>query len=351
MHLIRLSPQGLTSTTLWEWNQEGPDTPDLLFSADLGEPGRVVPDDQGGILAEWVYWKNRPNTPAVVESRVTRAQNGGVSEHVVRTMTDQEYVESYPHMPVKLTGDNGTAVLKEGSTLTGIDVTTWLPMWSASLEGDPVMSVYGGGVAVWDSANSMLAVIAANGTVSEMSPMPVDPTSHLQHGVWHGVVPNGTAVMAITGPLLDESLFAFPNVQGQSAPRQTYDTIDRAAVAALKYYNPISVEANFEYGGSVCRTSNGRYLNSVANVNLEFSDSVTPSGCTNNTTVVGRYHTHGRFGNDGFSDLDIANANAQPGVVWFVATPCGNIDKYIGPNFAVHVRLAEKTETPVKCVP
>lgn len=127
--------------------------------------------------------------------------------------------------------------------------------------------------------------------------------------------------------------------------------MDKTAVEVLRKYNPTSILLNREVAGSLCRRPTGAVFETVPNINFTFTDTVVASTCPSESEWIGRYHTHGRDGNDGMSGVDVQNADAAPGKAWYVATPCGNIDKHIGPNAVVHVRLVEKTETTIRCTP
>jgi hypothetical protein len=220
MHLIRVSSDGaVSSTTLWEWNAQGENNPELFFSADLGEPGRVIPDDQGGLLAEWVYWKNRPNPecPAscpgtsVIESRVTHVGSGLVSEHTVRTLTQEEYFEFYPHTPIKMTGDNGSAILKQGQTLTALNAGTWSTLWTLEHSGTPIVALDGGGILIHDSQTATLTELAANGSIVEVNPAPlVEPRSILGgQKALHGFDPAEGSLAEVIAPEFREAGFSF----------------------------------------------------------------------------------------------------------------------------------------------
>jgi Domain of unknown function (DUF4329) len=91
-------------------------------------------------------------------------------------------------------------------------------------------------------------------------------------------------------------------------------------------WNPISIEINHEYGGSIY-CDGGKHKYTVPNVNLEFTDTVTPSNPPAGKKLTGRYHTHGRDGNDGLSGWDKQGADHEK-VPWYVGTPIGTIVKY-----------------------
>ena len=112
-----------------------------------------------------------------------------------------------------------------------------------------------------------------------------------------------------------------------------------------------------------------RYFSTQPRYNAQFSDSVVPSLCASETMQSGRMHTHGFTGNDGFSGQDVLNTNndSYAGVYrpHYVATPCGHIDKLVGPDAVVldasgnlvvtghgiYRRLPAQTSTTKICVP
>lgn len=120
---------------------------------------------------------------------------------------------------------------------------------------------------------------------------------------------------------------------GQSAPEPTYATVQEAAIRRMRDYNARSIDIDREFGGSICRTAQGRYIGTLSLPDQPpNSDFVFPTDCESliglATELAGRYHTHGRFGNVGLSNGDAAKAQNAPTIPWFVASPCGGMYEY-----------------------
>lgn len=113
--------------------------------------------------------------------------------------------------------------------------------------------------------------------------------------------------------------------------------LDATAIRALDEANYWSLKINREYAGHLCRTVGDEYEWSDPNFG-RFADEVIPSNCRKGTEPVGRYHTHGRDGQQGPSDIDISNANALPKLVFYVITPCYSVHSWQGPNAAFNQR-------------
>jgi hypothetical protein len=96
----------------------------------------------------------------------------------------------------------------------------------------------------------------------------------------------------------------------------------------------LSIKENREYGGTVCRALDGRFVatNSRPAVIANNSDDVAPTTCETaglpNSTWAGRYHTHKAYGQEGLSSQDQINAEANLTKPWLVASPCGAIYEY-----------------------
>ena len=239
------------------------------------------------------------------------------------------------------------------TTLSAIGVTTWATKWTVPYAA-PVMALAGGGVAT--HTNNTIVVRADDGSVLDTAPMSLRrPTSRLQFGMWQGGAPDGL-LASVAGPELHEAVFWFQrsgNQLGTAAPRTYHRSVDRAAVTTEQYYNPVSVRTDREFGGSICSLAYGYYGN-VPNVS-NVPDTVNPNrDCEGNR--VGDYHTHGRYGNEGFSAVDVQRINSDQidsmYIPHYVASPCGRIYKGVGPNmpFEGYTTLPDRTDTSVRCI-
>lgn len=356
--LLHIQPTGASSSEiLYEFQFSG------IYGACEWEvrTDSVVPDGLGGVIATWDRLQSQSfcNAPMSYHQFATRFDAaGGRSDYLLSN-------NEVSKLNIVLVGDEGTAYLAptDETTLSAFDVvsgtTTWTIDWSTTGDnfGRPAMALAGGGIAVHHPFTSAMTVLDSSGLAVETQVMTVsNPTSILQFGRWEGLDLAGLS--SVTGPELHESPYSYQreggNAQGAYAPRTTHSSIDRAAVAMLRYYNPTSIETNREFGGSICTESAGTYFGSFPNVGIGYSDSVIPTGCAG--TRVGHYHTHSRHGNDGFSGIDINIANNDNFgdfyVKYFVATPCGKIFKYVGPSTnPIDEQLSERTQTPLTCTP
>jgi uncharacterized protein DUF4329 len=103
--------------------------------------------------------------------------------------------------------------------------------------------------------------------------------------------------------------------------------LDAAAIKALDEWNSWSVTLDQEFGGHLCR---GGATIVASRPNVGSAETVTPSDCDAGTTPVGRYHTHGRYGNRGPSGPDLLNAELLLDLVFYVESPCNSIHAWQG---------------------
>lgn len=336
------------------------------FTLD-GSTVRLMPDGTGGMLLghrqhPLVY---RADTNFVVTSRNFLPTLGSFS-----SAYSTEYV----------LGEDGAYMVVVGYT-SGSPT----PFWARTFSFDPVgltdlstaalgplraeprqlqlrFALAGGGIYISGPSEAY----AVNASVSAAGFGGGGNASQALAGLWTGWnVGPAVATGADTAIARSEWPYFRGTPQAGNAPRLWYSTADAAAVGALQFYNPISIIQNREYGGSVCRAETGRYLPTIPNRNDLYSDSINPSTCESmvlpgqNLSPAGRYHTHGRHGNEGLSPGDKLNADQNfPGIPSYVASPCGSIYRYTGPNGYMEVsgvtviigeRLPQRTETSLTC--
>jgi uncharacterized protein YjdB len=350
LRLYRVTPEGEVSTDLVsEYHFDGASHPNQFNPWELALARQLLPDSLGGMIATW------SSTASGYQWNATRFDASGQrADYLLSTGVPS----GTNNATVALTGDDGTAYVQAypGGPTTAVDVRTWTTKWTSSATGKPVMALADGGVALDDPLTNTLAVVDGSGVATQMtSTQQTRPTSALRFGTWEGIAA-GT-LTSLAGMELHESRFSYQNVGGNSsfnfAPRTMHDTIHQAAIAALRYYNPFSIERNREFAASICLLD-ARYYASFPNEGI-YSDTVEPTICGPGTRF-GEYHTHARHGNAGFSGPDIARVdNDSYAGYWmhhFVATPCGDIYNRRGPSGTVDVHLAERTDTPLaSCLP
>jgi len=351
LKLLRLRPNGAVSShILFEYNYTGPNVACTFPNPTFEE---VLPDSLSGVL---VTWRRRLDSGCNgIEKYVSRVAEDG--------MVTQFALPSF-EWSVKAAGE-GVAYLGRSSTIaSAVNVTNWAPTWSiAETSGAAAMPLADGGLAVQDSPTGTILTVSGAGVVTQTSGMNAFRLASSVHfGVWE--VESGGRLVSLSGPELHEAIFSFVpgagtlqkvgNAQRSGAPRSPHWSPKSAAVKALQYYNPLSIEKNGEFGGSICKGVGESYSATIPEFNPLFSDNVIPSRChREGDSRVADYHTHGNIGNDGFSGGDIIKANADSMgdfyMEYFVATPCGNIFQYRGP-LGPQGKLSEKTVTPITCV-
>lgn len=327
-----------------------------ITNAWLPETGQTIPDGLGGILTTWKRRENVYDNPQI-DWTVTRFDE--VGQRVDYAVSDEPYIQAI--------GDDGTAYLTTGTnTVHAVDVATWMAKWTAP-PGYPIMAIAGGGVTVLDTAAGMLMVVDAMGAQRAVTPLSLASAVQARAGEWVGTTSTHT-LAAVMAPFTIHAgsggaelqlhpSFVAGGVSAQRtfAPKVPYPTIQRAAVKALQFYNPVAVRDNTEHAGSICRNPDGRYFSNIPNVST-FSDEVVPIFCTGGAQA-GRYHTHGADGGAP-SSVDLANANGDLDPFTgthrphFVADPCGSIYRYEGPNAASTLQvLPDRTESARACSP
>ncbi len=359
----------LKSTSL-----SGSDTPADAFTDDSVAVSSLVPDSEGGVTARWYeQFVDCSDTTDSSDPQCSVSSSGAYM-----TRADAGLLLSADHSVfvdpgdnpatatrAALAGDDGLLYLVEGpagTTVRAIDTAAWTTVFNVPA-GEPVMATAGGGLVTHNAASGAVTTRdSAGGIIGATTLSLVDPIFSLAYGQAQGLDPTTGGLTSVATVEVAMPRFSFRsgavyfgsfagNPQGQLAAISAHSTSDGAAVAALKYYNPESIDLNLEFGGSVCLRNDARYDATYPNRGVDgFSDSVVPSACSSSRTMAGRYHTHARTGNDGHSSGDIANADANPGRPWYVGTPCGNIWKYVGPPPAEQEWIA-RTSTSVSCSP
>jgi RHS repeat-associated protein len=127
-------------------------------------------------------------------------------------------------------------------------------------------------------------------------------------------------------------------------PGDRYKSPDRAGVQAIRDFNPVSIQRNREYGGSICRLPNGSCTYTAPEIGTDHNIPQGYPSCPAGTTNAGQYHTHGaykpNYKGEVFSGNDQTLSDHE-GVPSYLGTPSGNILKYT-PNGVPYDGKAEK---------
>ena len=364
--LLRISPAGATTSTVIYSQHCVLTFSTFTICTNPINLVDLVPDGIGGILVRAGYTTAvNPDHTYAMEGRLTRITPEGIQYDI-----PSNYSETW------MTSDAGLAFVTDStgglqSGVRAMNVLDGTTVWSvASPSLRPVTALPDGRVALMDTAANQVIEYSATGDAGQSGVFDWY-WGYLGHqsafGMWTGVDDaSGQLTSHVSLPLDEASgTYSQRNSVGievgtqQRAPRvaPNYVNEDAVAVQVLQFYNPFSIAKNREFGGSICQAVGGRYFATVPNLG-EFAGEVAPSLCDSvvipGETVVmrGRYHTHGSGGQEVLSGPDKGNADASPGIPWYLGTPCGRIKRYIGPN-GVHVTLGYRTQTwpPITQVP
>jgi hypothetical protein len=297
----------------------------------------MFPDGVGGSLVRAFYQRNtNPATPTYAgETRLARVSDQAV--HYDRVVDFDERIT--------MIGGSGTAYVR-GDFVGAMDVLTWTPYWtSTNLSLEPVTPVATGGVAMHELSTGLLKELSSSGTEVQSGTFGGRWGTQDALGLWFGVSSSWALSARVSLPI-DEAATSFRFLggvgTGQNSERSVnrYKTMQDAAVDVLQFYNPFSIAADREFGGSICQVAGSYFFATLPNQGLP--DQVAPTLCDSvvipNRQIIqrGRYHTHGMAGDRGLSPQDMVNANNNPGIAWHVAEPCRSIYRYVGPNGQVN---------------
>jgi hypothetical protein len=329
--LLRLSPDGVATTNVIN-AQHCTDVLSQGNSCDVPPtPDQLVPHGLGGMLATATYTTVIfSSNQFYEEKRLTRLDGiGGKVEHVIGQ-----------YDRIAMIGDVGTVFLQNVSGIEAVDGLTLASKFTAS-DVVPVMAQIGGGLAAQAAVGDSMTFFSDNGTVLGQVNMPlVTPNPEVSVGSLTGLT-NGSIGMieaSQVDPIVGEfNVLTHGSRSGQDSQYQSLPTIQAAAVARLRSYNFRSIRVNVEFGGSICRTPQNRFIGTYSRPveRATGSDDVDPTTCSSlfaipELPLAGRYHTHGRDGNVGLSWGDVGHAHDNPTIPWFVASPCGGIYEYSG---------------------
>ncbi|MEQ1572770.1 MAG: hypothetical protein ABL993_00855 [Vicinamibacterales bacterium] len=227
-----------------------------------------------------------------------------------------------------------------GASAGAVEIETTATEPSAGVVGadkllftaDGYIDLITGTVTAFSPTTGGLVVPLAEGGVTEIE-LPVSDPVQVAFGGWAGMA-NGAAAV-FQGLELNEFPLTFRlglgNAQRQQAPVATYKTLDAAAFRGMSYTWQKTWEFGWEFGGQICRMNSGGYYPSGPVTNRTSGEINIPSflttHCLENTTTIGRYHTHTMVDQPFPSgaqftgvSADIETANSNPDLTFYVMT-------------------------------
>ena len=83
-------------------------------------------------------------------------------------------------------------------------------------------------------------------------------------------------------------------------PGDRFNTPNETAIDTLDYYNPLSIQDNAEYGGSICKEIGSSTKYFAIEATKGKGDTVSTPSCPCGSERVAKYHTHGDYSKKGF---------------------------------------------------
>lgn len=311
-----------------------------MSCGSLISPQQLLPDGIGGLVVNGRRWLSQVQA---YEQRVIQLDaEFARADFVVANATR-----------IDLVGQAGTLFLqtKNGTnpnaTTQAFDLPSGTTRWTATPGWPLVAAAPDGGAAAQTSTGELMQIDANGQFDGTISTTPLTDPVQIDNA-WLG---NGTAnLKAVASNFVDGTSFnrtsvsvgvgleeprAYGSRLNQSGPPPGHATVQQAAVEMLRAYNGRSIYLDREFGGSICRNAQQRYIATFSQPDQPpNSDFVYSTGCERllgiaGLELAGRYHTHGKFGSVGLSPYgDVINAQNNATTPWFVASPCGGIYEY-----------------------
>jgi hypothetical protein len=335
-------------------------------SSDFTYPGPLIADSNGGVLAQVNVFRclnwNWNCSESTWQTLVRRYADGSLADAREIPVAPDPNGGFFPASPIALTGDDGTAYIRDGSTLTARDVETWLPKWSVP-SGGSVIALANGGVAVQDIVSGNVTAYDSTGSATGTDPIPLNgPSSTLQFENWQGSNPVTGSITTVRSVGLAPAAFSFEsqqakgNVHNQNAPRR-FENPERGAEWLLGYFNIYSKVVNKEVGGLVCQQGTiiaWTLVEGNGDSVFTFSNPCPVNAAGVPMDTKASWHTHANNPGEGpsgglrdannpqactlliptVSDLNNANqawASGLTGAKFYMTTPSDRIYRYQGP--------------------
>jgi hypothetical protein len=264
-----------------------------LCSADCGgwNVHQLVPDGVGGLVVR----------------ATTQQPNQAPQPKLIHLDSEWQRTDFSKEGRIDLVGDAGTIYLQTRTSpaaYNGIteafNVVTGASLWTVSPGWDLLAAAPDGGAI----AKGSLLHINGAGQITESTPLDVLDPVHA-YGEWVGQ--SAGELRSIKGDVEDVTRFdsrmtsvgvgfveplQFGYGTGQNAPPKSFWTRDEAALRALDHLYPLSVQANVEHGGLICRSGSkfvwsSRFVTSLTQDEVDVPDTLCPKG-----TLAAHLHTH-----------------------------------------------------------
>ena len=180
-----------------------------------GQPGQVLPDGQGGILAGWNQQITASNSNTAY---ISRLRNGGKTDYAL------PWTSNYPITFRLALGEGGTAFAQQGAfsgQILTFDVNSGTAT-QASLGNAQIVSAIAGGGAMLANNSQILSLDNSASSAVLSDNLGMYAMSYFAGATWLGFSNNDNSLQAAVGPILQPGVTSWPmlagNINQQQAP-------------------------------------------------------------------------------------------------------------------------------------
>ncbi len=197
-----------------------------------GQPGQVLPDGQGGILAGW----NRlVSVGSSNQAFVSHLLNGTQADYGL------PWTSRFPISFVMALGEGGIAYAQQGA-FSGVILTFDVNSGTANpatSSNEQIVSALAGGGAILADNNQILSVDSTGGTAVLSNALGIYGVSHYSGQTWLGYNNNDSSLEAAVGPAMDAGVTSWPMLTGNLAQQQA------PPLPELRHFLPVQLSGQY----------------------------------------------------------------------------------------------------------
>lgn len=197
-----------------------------------GQPGQVLPDGEGGILAGWDKLVSLGSSN---QAYVSHLLNGTQADYAL------PWKSNFPITFLMALGENGAAYAQAGAfagQILAFDVNsgTATPVSSSN---EQIVSTLAGGGAVLADNSEIQSVDASGGTAVLSNTLGMFGVTHYAGATWLGYSNNDGSLQAAVGPVVDRGVTSWPMLAGNLMQQQAPPT------PALRHFVPVQPSGQY----------------------------------------------------------------------------------------------------------
>ena len=219
LQLMKVQPSGTSSSVALEQFSD-------TNTQTHGQPGQVLPDGSGGILAGW----NRLVTVGSNnQAFISHLLNGTQADYGL------PWTSQFPIRFLMVLGEGGTAYAQQGNfsgVILTFDVNSGTANPATTTNEQIVNALAGGGAMLADNSQ-ILSVDASGGTAVLSNALGMFGVTHYAGATWLGYNNNDSSLEAAVGPAADAGVTTWPMLAGNLAQQQA------PPVPQLRHFLPV----------------------------------------------------------------------------------------------------------------